>query len=353
VTAPRKLVVHVDGGARGNPGPAAAASVVSAPDGTVLDEAHELLGETTNNVAEYRAVLLGVARAVELGAGAVELVNDAELIAKQLTGEYAVRDARLAELHGRAVAALARLDAWTIRSVPRAENARADALVNAALDGGAGRAVPEDPGVPDWMRWVRRLQAEAQAGLHYATGEFDELRFQSVADVAAEMMAAGTGVPVDPVARGFAAEAGGHPTPKVDVRGILVRDGQVLLVQERSDGRWTLPGGWADPGEAPGETVEREVLEESGYAVRAVKLAFVHDRDRHNRPPLPASVYKLFFVCALEQEAPVEDHDHEIDAVAWFDPADPPPLSEGRVTPAQLLLAAAHAADLERPTEFD
>ncbi|MBX5440503.1 MAG: ribonuclease HI family protein [Solirubrobacteraceae bacterium] len=133
-----RLVVHVDGGARGNPGPAAAAAVLSTPGGEVVDEATELLGETTNNVAEYRGLLLGLRRARELGATEVEVVNDAELVARQLTGEYRVRHAALKPLHAEALAALAAFDAWTIRSVPRAENAAADALVNAALDEAAG-----------------------------------------------------------------------------------------------------------------------------------------------------------------------------------------------------------------------
>lgn len=129
-----KLVVHVDGGARGNPGPAAAAAVVSNPDGEVLDEASVTLGETTNNVAEYRALLLGLERAREVGATEVELVNDSELVAKQVNGEYRVRSAELAELHAQARTALESFDGWSIRSVPRAQNAEADALVNRALD---------------------------------------------------------------------------------------------------------------------------------------------------------------------------------------------------------------------------
>lgn len=128
------VVVHVDGGARGNPGPAAAAAVISAPDGTVLDEASELLGETTNNVAEYRGLLLGLARARALGATEVDVVNDSELVAKQITGEYRVKHAAMKPLHAEALAALAGFDRWSIRSVPRAQNADADALVNQALD---------------------------------------------------------------------------------------------------------------------------------------------------------------------------------------------------------------------------
>ncbi len=129
-----RLVVHVDGGARGNPGPAAAAAVVTTPQGELLDEATQLLGSATNNVAEYRGLLLGLSRARALGATEVEVVNDSELVAKQLTGDYKVRHAAMRALYLDAMSALRAFDAWTIRSVPRAQNADADALVNQALD---------------------------------------------------------------------------------------------------------------------------------------------------------------------------------------------------------------------------
>jgi ribonuclease HI len=134
VVPPTRLVVHVDGGARGNPGPAAPAAVLSYADGTVVDEATELLGEATNNVAEYRALLLGLRRARELGATEVEVVNDSELVAKQLTGAYKVKHAAMRPLYLEAMTALREFEKWSIRSVPRAENAEADALVNQALD---------------------------------------------------------------------------------------------------------------------------------------------------------------------------------------------------------------------------
>jgi ribonuclease HI len=129
-----KVVVHVDGGARGNPGPAAAAAVVSTPAGQVVDEASRLLGETTNNVAEYRALLLGLERARALGATDVEVINDSELVAHQVTGRYRVKHPDLTPLHRQALAALGEFGSWSIRPVPRRENAAADALVNQALD---------------------------------------------------------------------------------------------------------------------------------------------------------------------------------------------------------------------------
>jgi ribonuclease HI len=130
-----KLVVHVDGGARGNPGEAAVGVVVSEPDGTVVEEIGERIGVATNNVAEYRALLRGAALARELGARQLELVNDSELVARQLTGEYKVKHPSLKPLHEDALALLGTFEHWHIRTVRRAENARADELVNAALDG--------------------------------------------------------------------------------------------------------------------------------------------------------------------------------------------------------------------------
>jgi ribonuclease HI len=129
-----KLVVHVDGGSRGNPGPAAAAAVVSTPDGDVLDEASELLGTVTNNVAEYRGLLLGLDRAAALGATEVEVVNDSELVAHQVNGRYKVKHPDMKPLHAEALRRLAAFGSWSMRPVPRAENAEADALVNRALD---------------------------------------------------------------------------------------------------------------------------------------------------------------------------------------------------------------------------
>jgi ribonuclease HI len=133
-----KLIVHVDGGARGNPGPAAAACVITTADGELLEERARLLGTATNNVAEYRALLLGLERARALGASEVEVIGDSELIAKQVTGVYKVKHESMRPLHGEAMQALAGFERWTIRTVPRARNAHADALVNAALDGAPG-----------------------------------------------------------------------------------------------------------------------------------------------------------------------------------------------------------------------
>ncbi len=131
-----KVTVNVDGGARGNPGPAAIGVVVRDGDGEVLVERGETIGRATNNVAEYKALLRGIAEAAELGADELELVGDSELVVRQIEGRYKVKDAGMKELHAEAKQALAEFDSWSIRHVKRAQNADADRLVNAALDAG-------------------------------------------------------------------------------------------------------------------------------------------------------------------------------------------------------------------------
>jgi ribonuclease HI len=129
-----KVIVHVDGGARGNPGPAAAACVITSPEGVLLGEHAQLLGTATNNVAEYRALLLGLAKAWELGASEVEVIGDSELIAKQVNGLFKVKHEAMKPLYREAMAALEQFERWSIRTVPREQNEHADALVNVALD---------------------------------------------------------------------------------------------------------------------------------------------------------------------------------------------------------------------------
>jgi ribonuclease HI len=130
-----KLTVNVDGGARGNPGPAAIGAVVRDADGAVLEERGERIGRATNNVAEYRALLLGIELASALGASELELIGDSELIVRQVEGRYKVKDATMKELHNKVKTALKPFDSWSIRHVRREHNADADRLVNAALDG--------------------------------------------------------------------------------------------------------------------------------------------------------------------------------------------------------------------------
>ena len=129
-----KLTVHVDGGSRGNPGPAAIAAVISDGSGELVDSAGQVIGRATNNVAEYRALILGIERAAALGATELDLVGDSELIVKQVRGEYKVKDPNMKPLHAAVKAALADFDSWSIRHVKRHLNAEADRLVNESLD---------------------------------------------------------------------------------------------------------------------------------------------------------------------------------------------------------------------------
>jgi len=204
--------------------------------------------------------------------------------------------------------------------------------------------------VPNWLTWARRLQALAQSGLTYSENPFDRERYEQVRAVAAEIVAAQAGVDVGFVGELFAGQAG-YATPKVDVRGVVFCDGEVLLVKERSDGRWTLPGGWADAGETPAEAVEREVWEESGYRVRATKLLALYDRDRHGHPSFIFSIYKLFFRCELLGGEPCESV--ETAEARFFPEQDLPELSIGRVTPEEMARFFEHLRHPDWPTDFD
>ncbi len=198
-----------------------------------------------------------------------------------------------------------------------------------------------------------RLSALAQDGLTYAADDYDRDRYRQVSRLAAELLSALSGRPADELAVELGRDSG-YATPKIDVRGVIF-DGRerVLLMRERADGRWSLPGGWADPGEAPSAAVTREILEETGYHGSAVKLIACWDREVQNHPqPLPVHVYKLFFLCrhdgAVQPPAALETLE-----VGWFGLGALPPLSLGRVNHRQLERALAHHRDPALPTEFD
>lgn len=204
---------------------------------------------------------------------------------------------------------------------------------------------------PKWLDWAKRLQAIAQTGLTYGKEPYDLERYAAVRQIAAEMMAEGGGVgDWAPVLELFSRDAG-YATPKVDVRAAVFRDDRVLLVKEREDGCWTLPGGWADVGDAPSLAAVREVKEESGYDVVATKLAAVYDRNRHDHPPIPFHAYKLFFLCDLIGGQPATSY--ETLAVDFVAEDQLPPLSLGRVTMAQISHLFDHHRHPEWPTSFD
>jgi ADP-ribose pyrophosphatase YjhB (NUDIX family) len=214
----------------------------------------------------------------------------------------------------------------------------------------------ENPiGEPRWLDWAKRLQAVAQDGLAYANNPFDLKRYETIREVAAEILAAQTGAEMERILDVFAHQVG-YPTPKVDVRGVVIRDdGRILMVREGIDGRWSLPGGWADVSETPSRATEREILEEAGYVARAGKLLAVYDRTLHgHEPPYPFHVYKLFFRCQLLDERQREERDvKEILDAGWFAEDALPPLSLGRVTGSQLHRMFEHVRDPGLPTDFD
>jgi len=201
-----------------------------------------------------------------------------------------------------------------------------------------------------WLEWVQRLQAIAQTGLSYARDPFDVERYEAVREVAAEMASTHSDADLPHVRDLFAGEVG-HATPKVDVRAVVFRGDAILLVRERAEGRWTLPGGWVDIGESAGEAVVREAYEESGYRTRAVKLLAAYDRNKHPHSPYPFHVYKLFFQCELLGGAPVLSV--ETDGVEFFRENELPELSIMRVTAAQVARFFEHLRHPDWPTDFD
>ncbi|PHJ58621.1 ADP-ribose pyrophosphatase [Nostoc linckia z18] len=203
---------------------------------------------------------------------------------------------------------------------------------------------------PKWLEWSQKLQAIAQNGLTYSEGVYDIERYKQLRAVATEIMATYSNVEHSYLLDLFSGEVG-YATPKVDVRGAIFRDDTILLVKERADGLWTLPGGWADVGESPSEVVVKEVYEESGYQTRATKLLAVYDRDKQGHPPFPFYVYKLFFKCELIGGSPSSSI--ETEAVDFFPEDALPELSIGRVTPTQIARLFQHYRQPDLPTDFD
>ena len=205
---------------------------------------------------------------------------------------------------------------------------------------------------PSRLDWARRLQALAQTGLTYASDPYDIERYEALRRIAAEM-AAGNAPEAATLEEAFARETG-YATPKVDVRGVVFDvEGRVLLVRERSDGKWTLPGGWADVGVSPAENVEREISEETGFQARAMKLLAVYDRRLHGHPAMLYHVYKMFFLCEITGGEAAVGGTTETDGVAFFAQSEIPPLSTGRVTAAQLDRFFEHRLQPDSPTDYD
>jgi ADP-ribose pyrophosphatase YjhB (NUDIX family) len=204
---------------------------------------------------------------------------------------------------------------------------------------------------PKWLTISRELQAIAQTGLTFTQDAYDRQRFERIRELAATLMAEGAGADREAVLDLFRQEVG-YPTPKVDVRGAAFSEGRILMVRERSDGRWTLPGGWADVNESAAQCVVREIAEESGFESRVLKLAAVWDYNRQgHRPRHHAYIYKMFFVCELTGGQPRPSI--ETTEVAFFERDQLPELSGGRITAAQIESMFEHAAQPLRPADFD
>lgn len=201
-----------------------------------------------------------------------------------------------------------------------------------------------------WLHWAQQLQAVAQTGTHFALNDFDRQRYGLVRQVAAEMLAAGSGADPKLIEGLFAAE-NGYATPRLDVRAAVFRDDRILLVKESADQLWTLPGGFADVGDSPSLAAEREVREESGFEVRAIKLVALFDRNTQGHPPFPWHQWKVFFLCEILGGTATPSI--ETEAVEFFDLEQLPPLSPGRTTVQQLRLMFEHHRDRTRPTSFD
>jgi len=202
----------------------------------------------------------------------------------------------------------------------------------------------------DWLDVVHELQRIAQAGLTYSENPFDRDRYSRLLRLAAEVAAAPLDGPVERVEEILRAERG-YATPKIDVRAVVPRAGKVLMVREVTDGRWALPGGWADIGSPPKEMAAREVLEETGYVVTPVKLLALFDKSKHDHPRDIWWTYKLFFLCELEGGEPTTSY--ETTEIEFFGEEELPTLSLPRNTAGQLARMFEHLRNPGLPTDFD
>jgi ADP-ribose pyrophosphatase YjhB (NUDIX family) len=204
---------------------------------------------------------------------------------------------------------------------------------------------------PRWVQWARELQSIAQTGLHFSESEYDLERYRKILQISVAIFAEHSGESPSLIQRLFDNQTG-YATPKVDVRGVVFRSGKLLLVRERTDGLWTLPGGWADVNDSPSEAVEREVLEESGFRAKAETMLAIFDRAKHpHEPPFPFHVYKLFILCGLEGgEARTT---FETSGVAFFGENEIPPLSISRITLDQIHFCFESQKNPTAPSRFD
>lgn len=201
-----------------------------------------------------------------------------------------------------------------------------------------------------WLQWAKQLQAIAQAGLTYSKDIYDLERFEEIRKMSIEMMSEYTKVDTSIIRELFANETG-YATPKVDIRAVVFKDEKILMVKEKTDQSWALPGGWGDIGLTPAEVAVKEVQEESGFDVKAVKLIGVIDKKCHPHPPSPYHVYKMFIQCEIIGGEAKEGM--ETSSVAFFAENELPRLSIPRNTESQIYLAFKHLHHPEEPAYLD
>ena len=203
--------------------------------------------------------------------------------------------------------------------------------------------------IAPWLKWAVELQSLAQAGLWYSRDVYDRERFERVREIAAEMMAHQTDLPVEKV-RGLFCDESGYQTPKLETRAAIFREGRILLVRE-NDGLWSLPGGWADVGLSVGENAVKEVREEAGLEARPERIIALLDHAKHNRPLNAHSICKVFVLCtALGGQF---EPNIETTASGWFAEDALPPLSEGKNSAEQVKMCFAAAGDENWRVVFD
>lgn len=202
---------------------------------------------------------------------------------------------------------------------------------------------------PKWLGWAREIFSLSQSGLTYSGNQYDIERYKRLQEITAEIIASQSSISKESVLESFSIQAG-YITPKIDVRGAVVREGKILLIQERADGRWAMPGGWADLGNAPASVAEREVWEESGFRVKAEKVIAVIDANRIE-PMEFYHAYKIIFLCRLLGGEPRISY--ETLAVDFFDMNHLPPLSSYRTNEKMVQEVFAHIENPGRPTAFD
>ena len=207
-----------------------------------------------------------------------------------------------------------------------------------------------DTKAPGWLEWAREIQSLSQIGLYFSQNEHEAANYRRLREIASEMIASHTHQPQSGLEEIFSAQPG-YATAKIDVRGAVVREGRILLVRERIDGLWCMPGGWADVGEVPSAMVQREVREESGLEVRPYKLAGVFDANREGGSLELFHAYKIIFLCDILSGEPAPGIE-TLDA-AFHDPHNPPPLSPNRTNTRHLEEVLAHLRDSSRAAHFD